>query len=415
MKKMFSLLLALCMVVSMAACGGSDSAANSTPADASTAESTPAGNAASTAESTPAGNAASTPAATGTVIRIGGIGPVTGGAAEYGLAVRGGAEIAVAEINARGGQQYELQFEDDEHDPEKAVNAYNSLKDWGMQVLMGTVTSAPCVAVEAETAADNMFQLTPSGSAEDCIKEANAFRMCFSDPEQGALSADYIADNSLATKVAVIYDSSDPYSAGIHDAFIAEAAVKNLEVVADEAFTADSKTDFNVQLGKAKSAGAELLFMPFYYSEAALVLQQASAMDFAPIFFGCDGMDGLLAVENFDTALAEGVMLMTPFTAAATDDMTASFVAAYNEAYGQDPNQFAADAYDCIYAIDAAVQQANITGDMDASAICDALKAAFTEITLDGLTGKGITWDASGAPTKSPLVYVIKDGVYEAA
>lgn len=403
MKKMFSLLLALCMVVSMAACGGSDSAANSTPADASTAE------------STPAGDAASTPAATGTVIRIGGIGPVTGGEAEYGLAVRGGAEIAVAEINARGGQQYELQFEDDEHDPEKAVNAYNSLKDWGMQVLMGTVTSAPCVAVEAETAADNMFQLTPSGSAEDCIKEANAFRMCFSDPEQGALSADYIADNSLATKVAVIYDSSDPYSAGIHDAFIAEAAVKNLEVVADEAFTADSKTDFNVQLGKAKSAGAELLFMPFYYSEAALVLQQASAMDFAPIFFGCDGMDGLLAVENFDTALAEGVMLMTPFTAAATDDMTASFVAAYNEAYGQDPNQFAADAYDCIYAIDAAVQQANITGDMDASAICDALKAAFTEITLDGLTGKGITWDASGAPTKSPLVYVIKDGVYEAA
>lgn len=404
MKKFLSFMLALCLVASLAACGGTGSsapAADSTPAGASTP-----------ADSAPAD---STPAASGAVIRIGGIGPVTGGAAEYGLAVRGGAEIAIAEINARGGQQYELKFEDDEHDPEKAVNAYNNLKDWNMQVLMGTVTSAPCVAVEAETAADNMFQLTPSGSAEDCIKEANAFRMCFSDPEQGTLSADYIADNSLASKVAIIYDSSDPYSSGIRDAFVTEAAAKNLEIVADEAFTADNKTDFNVQLQKAKSAGAELLFMPFYYSEAALVLQQAAAMDFKPVFFGCDGMDGLLAVENFDATLAEGVMLMTPFTAAATDDMTASFVTKYNELYGQDPNQFAADAYDCIYAIDAAIQKAGVTGDMDASAICDALKGAFTEITLDGLTGKGITWDASGAPTKSPLVFVIENGVYAAA
>lgn len=401
MKKFLSFMLALCLVVSLAACGSTGS---STPA---------ADNTDTPADNTPANDAAEP--ATGTVIRIGGIGPVTGGAAEYGLAVRGGAEIAVAELNARGGQQYELKFEDDEHDTEKAVNAYNSLKDWGMQVLMGTVTSAPCVAVEAETAADNMFQLTPSGSAEDCIKEANAFRMCFSDPEQGALSADYIADNSLAAKVAVIYDSSDPYSSGIHDAFIEEAEVKDLEIVADEAFTADSNKDFNVQLGKAKSAGAELVFIPFYYSEAALVLQQAKAMDFAPIFFGCDGMDGLLAVENFDTSLAEGVMLMTPFTAAATDDMTVSFVTKYKEAYGQEPNQFAADAYDCIYAIDAAIQKAGVTGDMDASAICDALKGAFTEITLDGLTGKGITWDAAGAPTKSPLVFVIKGGAYEAA
>ncbi len=404
MKKILSFMLALCLAVSLAACGGTGSsapAADSTPADSTPAD-------AGTPED-------STPAASGAVIRIGGIGPVTGGAAEYGLAVRGGAEIAIAELNARGGQQYELKFEDDEHDPEKAVNAYNSLKDWGMQVLMGTVTSAPCVAVEAETAADNMFQLTPSGSAEDCIKEANAFRMCFSDPEQGTLSADYIADNNLAAKVAVIYDSSDPYSSGIRDAFVTEAGVKNLEIVADEAFTADNNTDFNVQLQKAKSAGAELVFMPFYYSQAALVLQQAAAMDYKPVFFGCDGMDGLLAVENFDTSLAEGVMLMTPFTAAATDDMTASFVKAYNDAYGQDPNQFAADAYDCIYAIDAAIQKAGITGDMDASAICDALKGAFTEITLDGLTGKGITWDASGAPTKSPLVFKIESGVYVAA
>ena len=330
-------------------------------------------------------------------------------------AVKNGAEIAIDEINALGGQQYEMKFEDDENDAEKAINAYNSLKDWGMQILMGTVTSNPCIAVAAETANDNMFQLTPSGSAEGCIANDNAFRVCFSDPEQGTLSADYIVENSLAAKVAVIYDSSDPYSSGIHDAFVTEAQEKGLEIVSDEAFTADSNKDFTVQIQKAQSAGAELVFLPIYYTEASLILTQADKIGYEPVFFGCDGLDGLVSVENFDTSLAEDVMLMTPFTASATDDKTAAFVKAYNEAYGEDPNPFAADAYDAIYAIHAAVEKAGVTADMDASAICDALKAAFTEITLEGLTGKGITWDASGAPAKSPLVYIIKDGVYTAA
>ena len=225
----------------------------------------------------------------------------------------------------------------------------------------------------------------------------------------------YIVENSLAAKVAVIYDSSDPYSSGIHDAFVTEAQEKGLEIVSDEAFTADSNKDFTVQIQKAQSAGAELVFLPIYYTEASLILTQADKIGYEPVFFGCDGLDGLVSVENFDTSLAEDVMLMTPFTASATDDKTAAFVKAYNEAYGEDPNQFAADAYDAIYAIHAAVEKAGVTADMDASAICDALKAAFTEITLEGLTGKGITWDASGAPAKSPLVYIIKDGVYTAA
>lgn len=391
MKKFLSAALALCLAFSLAACGGSGS---STPA--------------STA---PSGGTAGS----GAAIKIGGIGPVTGSTAVYGNAVKNGAEIAIAEINALGGQQYEMKFEDDENDAEKAINAYNSLKDWGMQVLMGTVTSNPCIAVAAETANDNMFQLTPSGSAEGCIANDNAFRVCFSDPEQGTLSADYIVENSLAAKVAVIYDSSDPYSSGIHDAFVTEAQEKGLEIVSDEAFTADSNKDFTVHIQKAQAAGAELVFLPIYYTEASLILTQADKIGYEPVFFGCDGLDGLVSVENFDTSLAEDVMLMTPFTASATDDKTAAFVKAYNEAYGEDPNQFAADAYDAIYAIHAAVEKAGVTADMDASAICDALKAAFTEITLEGLTGKGITWDASGAPAKSPLVYIIKDGVYTAA
>lgn len=419
MKKWIAAAMALCMALTLVACGGGagSSSSSSTPANDSSSTSSSADSSSADSDSADSSSAedSSTPAASGTAIKIGGIGPVTGGTAVYGLAVRNGAEIAIEELNAKGGQQYEFKFEDDEGEAEKAVNAYNSLKDWGMQILMGTVTSTPSIAVEAETANDNMFQITPSGSAEKCIEEPNAFRMCFSDPEQGTLSADYISENGLATKVAVIYDSSDTYSSGIHDAFITEAKAKGLEVVTDEAFTSDSNKDFNVQIQKAQSSGAELVFLPIYYTEASLILTQADKLGYKPAFFGCDGLDGLVDVENFDTALAEGVMLMTPFSAAATDEKTTAFVKTYQEKYNGIPNQFAADAYDAIYAIAASVEKSGVAADADMSTMCEALKTAITEITLDGLTGTGITWDAGGAPTKSPLVYVIKDGAYEAA
>ncbi|MCI5669076.1 MAG: ABC transporter substrate-binding protein, partial [Oscillospiraceae bacterium] len=263
--------------------------------------------------------------ASGGTLKIGGIGPITGGAAVYGIAVKNAAELAVEEINANGGingMTVEFKFEDDVHDAEKSVNAYNSLKDWGMQILMGTVTSTPCQAVVEETHNDNMFQLTPSGSAVESIKYDNAFRVCFSDPNQGVASAQYIGENKLAEKVAVIYNSSDVYSTGIYEKFNAEAANQPFEVVAAEAFTEDRKTDFKTQLTKAKEAGADMVFLPIYYSEASLILQQAKDMDYAPKFFGCDGMDGILDIENFDVSLAEGLMLLTPFAADATDDAT---------------------------------------------------------------------------------------------
>ena len=352
--------------------------------------------------------------ADGDAFKVGGIGPVTGGAAVYGQAVKNATELAVNEINALGGVQFEFQFEDDEHDAEKAVNAYNSLKDWGMQLLLGTVTSAPCIAVAAETANDNMFQLTPSGSAVECVQNPNAFRVCFSDPNQGTASAQYIGENKIATKIGVIYDSSDVYSSGIYEKFAAEAANQGLEIVSAEAFTADSKTDFTVQLQKAKDAGAELVFLPIYYTEASLILTQANGMGFAPMFFGCDGLDGLLNVEGFDTSLAEGVMLLTPFAADADDELTQKFVAAYKEAYGDTPNQFAADAYDGMYAIKAAIEKSGVTPDMSASDICDAMEVAMTEITLDGLTGEGMTWTADGEPNKAPKAVKITDGAYAA-
>ena len=259
-----------------------------------------------------------------------------------------------------------------------------------------------------------MFLLTPSGSAVDCITAGdNAFRVCFSDPDQGAASAKYIGENGLAEKVAVIYDSSDVYSSGIYATFQAEAANQPFEIVSAEAFTADSKTDFSVQLQKAKDAEADLVYLPIYYNEASLIFTQAAAMGYAPKWFGVDGMDGILSVEGFDTSLAEGVMLLTPFSADAEDDLTKNFVAKYQEKFGEVPNQFAADAYDGIYIMKAALEQAEATPDMDASTLCDAMKVAMTEITVDGLTGAGMTWNAEGEPSKEPKAVVIENGAYK--
>lgn len=281
-----------------------------------------------------------------------------------------------------------------------------------MQMLEGTVTSMPCVAVAAETANDNMFQLTPSGSAVDCIANDNAFRVCFSDPTQGTLSAQYIGEHGLAEKVAVIYNSQDVYSSGIYQKFATEAENQPFEIVSAEAFTDDSKTDFSVQLQKAQDAGADLVFLPIYYTEASLILTQASGMGYAPKFFGCDGLDGILGVEGFDASLAEGVMLLTPFVASATDDATVAFVTKYQDKYSDIPNQFAADGYDGLYIIKMAAEKAGLTPDMSTSDICEGMKTAMTEITFDGLTGSGTTWEASGEPTKEPKAMVIKDGAY---
>jgi branched-chain amino acid transport system substrate-binding protein len=404
MKKITSMLLAVVLGATLlCGCGGAaDTSATGTTDDTAT-------------ESTAADNSS---ASTGATFKIGGIGPITGGAAVYGNAVKNGAQIAIDEINAAGGingAQIEYKFEDDEHDAEKAVNAYNTLKDWNMQLLMGTVTSAPCVAVSEKTKEDNIFQLTPSGTSVPCTQYDNAFRVCFSDPLQGTASAKYIGMNNLSSKLAVIYDSSDVYSSGIYETFAKEAANQPFEIVAAEAFTADNKTDFTTQLQKAKDAGADLVFLPIYYQEATLILSQADTMGYKPAFFGCDGLDGILGVENFDNNLAEGVMLLTPFAADAKDDATVNFVTKYKEQFGGDiPNQFAADAYDAIYIMKAAIEKAGCTPDMDASAICDAVKGAMTQISVDGLTGAGMSWTADGEVNKDPKAVVIKDGAYVA-
>ena len=403
MKKLVSVSLAAAMVASMTACGSNNTAETTAAAAAETTAA--AGETSAAAESQTAADGAS--------FKIGVTGPLTGAAAAYGNAVVNGAMLAADEINAAGGVNgytFEVNGQDDENDTEKAINAYNTLKDWGMQILVGTTTSKPCIAVAAETANDNMFQITPSGSAVECVANDNVFRVCFADPDQGTASAKYIGELKLATKVAIIYDSSTEYSSGLREAFVNEAANQGIEIVADEAFTADTNTDFSVQLDKAKDAGAELVFLPIYYQEASIILKQASDKEFAPIFFGCDGMDGILSVENFDKSLAEGLMLLTPFST--TEETSKAFTDAYVAAYGIEPNQFAADSYDAVYAVKAAIEQSGVTPDMSVSDICEGLKTAMTEIKIDGLTGSDMTWNAAGEPNKAPKAVMIENGEY---
>lgn len=348
-----------------------------------------------------------------TAFKIGGTGPLTGGAAIYGNAAKNGAQIAVDEINAEGGIQFVLNYQDDTHDAEKAVNAYNALKDWGVQISLGAVTSKPCEAIAVEHFNDRIFALTPSASSAAVLAgNDNVFQMCFVDPNQGSASAQYIFDKGLATKVAVIWKNDDVYSKGVYETFMPKAAELGLEIVSDTTFADGNDTDFSVQLSDAQSKGAELIFLPMYYQPASLILAQADAMGYAPKYFGIDGMDGILTLEGFDTSLAEGVMLLTPFNADSSDAKTQAFVAEYQKRFGEVPNQFAADAYDCVYAYKQALENAKCSYDMSAEELCAAMIEQFTTMSFDGLTGAGMSWDAEGAVTKAPHGMVIQNGVY---
>ena len=388
-KKFLVVALALMMVFTFAACGGSDS--GSGEAEESGGE------------------------AAGAVLKIGSSGPLTGAASIYGVAVKQGAEIAVAEINeANPDLQIEFKMEDDEADGEKAVNAYNKLKDWGIQIMMGTVTTGSCIATSAITFEDRVFELTPSASSADVTAgKDNVFQVCFTDPNQGIKAADYMAENMAGKKVGVIYNNSDPYSTGIFNAFKAEFESKGGEIVATETYPDDTNADYSAQLTSMKSEGAEIVFLPIYYTPASVIMKQAKDMNYAPVFFGVDGMDGILDMEGFDTALAEGVMLMTPFNPWSEEEHVKTFVEKYQAAYNEVPNQFAADGYDAIYALYDAFKATGLGADAANADICDAMIGQFTGgFSYDGLTGSGMTWNDKGEVNKTPVVCVIEGGIY---
>ena len=398
MKKLLVVLLSILCVLSLAGCsnGGSSSEGENSGNDA--------------------------PAADETVyVKLGASGPLSGDAKVYGEAVRNAAQIAVDEINASDSHiKFEFNMADDEADGEKAVSAYSTLYDWGMQVSLFTVTSGSGAAVAANYDEDQIFAITPSGSSTALVytDEKNFpgnFQMCFTDPNQGVASADYMASKFADKTIAVIYKSDDVYSAGVYEKFAAEASAKGLNVVYNGAFTNDSATDFSTQLTAAKDAGADLVFLPIYYQPASIILKQANDMGYAPTFFGVDGMDGILTLEGFDTSLAEGLYLLTPFAADADDELTKHFVSAYKAAYGDTPNQFAADAYDCVYAIHQALENIGYNSIYSTNALYGDMIAQFTSMTFDGLTGSSMTWAENGEVSKAPKAVIIENGVYVSA
>ena len=425
-RRLLSLMLTAAMVCTLTACGGTAPTTAPAAADAGTEASDAPADDAKADEGTdsadaPAASEGGSGSLTGT-LKIGMIGPLTGAAALYGNAVTNGTQIAVDEINAISSDfQMEYQPEDDEHDAEKSVNAYNKLRDWDVQAIVGCVTTTPCVAVAAEANNYRVFMLTPSASATSVTEQGDdIFQLCFSDPNQGSASAQYIKDNNLGSKIAIIYNNSDVYSTGIYQTFTAKAQEIGLEVVSTTTFTDDTANDFSVQLTDAQKAEADLIFLPIYYTPASLILQQADSMGYKVPMFGVDGMDGILGLEGFDTKLAEGVMLLTPFSADAKDEKTVNFVTKYQDSFKEVPIQFAADGYDCPYAIYEALKYyADKNGGLDVTdksneEICEILVSVFSDsnFSVDGITGEGMTWTANGEVNKAPKAVVIKDGVY---
>ena len=348
------------------------------------------------------------------VIGIGGIGPLSGDTSAYGTAVRNGAQLAVNEINAMGGLQFELNFKDDKNSPAVSVKSYDKLREWGMHVLLGAATTEPCLKVVDLADEHDIFTVTPSASAPGVTEgHDNVFRVAYNDNAQGKAAASYIAANALAQRIGIIYKTDDTYSKGVYEAFKAEADRLELEVVSETSFK-DGKHDFKKNVTEAMEAGAELLFCPVYYEPAAKIITAAAELEYSPVFFGTDGLDGLFSVKGFDKELAEGVQLLSPIPADFTNDKTRQFMEEYQSQYGVLPNQFAADAYDAVYAIYNAALHAGVTADMTAEEMCPLLSAAMTEITLDGITGSGnsLTWDATGEVQKAPVVVVIQSGMY---
>lgn len=347
-------------------------------------------------------------ATSGDVYKIGGIGPLTGDASSYGISVKQGSQVAIDEINAAGGvngKKLELVFEDDVNDAEKAVSAYNKIMDQGVTALVGAVTSGCSIAVSDESVKDGILQITPSGSAQECTKQPNSFRICFTDPLQGQTMAKYIADNGYKN-VAIIYDVASDYSKGIKEAFVAEAGNVGLNIAAEESFTSGD-IDFKTQLTKIKGTNADCIFLPIYYAEVAAISEQATTVGVSLPYFGADGWDGVIDQLGGDTTNINGAIFLTPFVATADKENVKSFVAAYEKAYNATPDQFAADGYDAVYAIKAAIEAcgSDVTN--------ENLVAAMTKIEVKGVTGD-MTFTAEGEPNKSALVAMIQDGQYVA-
>ena len=357
-------------------------------------------------------------AAENTEFVIGVSGPLTGPAAVYGVAVQNSAQMAVDEINAAGGlngTMFKFVATDDMHDATKVATNYASMYEGGMQVSLGTVTTAPGLEYKNLSKDDNVFFLTPSASGDDIPGGGNGFQMCFADGNQGKVAAAFVNENCKEEVVGVFYKSDDPYSKGIYDQFAAnlDESIKTTVTT----FTAANETDFSTQIDTLKNC--TFIFMPTYYDPASIFMTQAKDILAADaVYYGCDGFDGIDSKEGFDIgAIPQKVSMLSHFNSKAEEGMAAEFIAKYVDKYGKDTlNQFGASAYDCVYAIYYAMEKAIADGKeipvtISASDLCDILKEMFAngyEFEA-GVTGENIKWESTGYVNKAAIQYVIKD------
>ncbi len=334
---------------------------------------------------------------------IGATGPLTGDAASYGISVQQGATIAVNEINAAGGLngvEFAFEIKDDKATAEAASTGYDALFEAGMQVSLCSVTSGSAESFATRADEDGVFSLTPSGSSDSVINASDyAFRVCFGDPDQGVLAAEELT--AKFEKIGAIYDSSDAYSTGIYDAFKAKMAELGVEYI-EQSFDAENNRDFSTQVEAL--VDCDVIFLPIYYTEAGLIAKACVAKSCDAVLFGCDGLDGVAG--QIDETVTNAIKYITPFDAKSEEKIVVDFVAAYKEAYGATPDQFAADAYDAVYAIYEAMKVAGVDNVTVApNVLGDALVSVFTsaDFSFTGLTGK-MTWDATGASTKVPVI-----------
>lgn len=361
------------------------------------------------------------PAANNTEFVIGVSGPLTGGASIYGIGVKNAAELAVQEINDNGGLNgvnFKLVAIDDMHDATKVATNYAYLyEESGMQVSLGCVTTAPGKEFKKLSKEDNVFFLTPSASGDEIPEFDNGYQMCFADGNQGKVSAEYVNDNFKGQTIGVFYKSDDPYSSGIFKQFKENVSAE--VTVIETLFTEANTTDFSSQIDSLKDC--KFIFMPIYYQPASIFMTQAKAI-IAPdaVYYGCDGFDGIDSYEGFNVAdIPQEISMLSHFNSKAAEGPSKEFIDKYVKTYGSDTlNQFAASAYDSVYAIYGAMKQAwekdnnSVYVTMSASDLCEVLKGVFNGgYTFVGVTGdsKDITWSSNGFVNKTAVKYTVKE------
>ncbi|QOL45262.1 ABC transporter substrate-binding protein [Bifidobacterium longum subsp. infantis] len=345
--------------------------------------------------------------ASGDSITIGTVTTNSGTAAAYGEAEVKGFELAVSEINAKGGingKKVKLESMDDKGDATEASNAFNKLSgDNDVLAVAGPTISATTAAVAPLADQAKLATIAPAATS-DSIETGNyLFRTCFKDSYQGEVAARFAAENLKVKKVAVLYGTGDPYSSGVGEAFAKAAEKLGLEVVDKESSSSADDTEYSAQLQKIQASGAELLYAPYYYSVAGpYIIPQARSVGFEGYVMGPDGYDGLKLTG--DKSQYNKTYYTTHYSA---DDNTNTkvqdFIKSYKEKNNAEPNTFAALGYDTIYMLKQAIEKAG------KNATREDVRNAVTGMNFDGVTGK-FTMDKSGSPTKSVIVLEMKDG-----